>query len=107
MRRRAAPAPARQVNHRIAQLAQQRVMKHCLFYLVMYAVLLGLLSLGYACYLYVSMPSPLSILPTSPLRSPLAGRLRATGLGDRQWARRGVPAPVPFHLRRPLHEREP
>lgn len=33
-----------------------QVMRHCLFYLVLYGVMLGLLSAGYANYQYLSTP---------------------------------------------------
>ena len=43
-------------NTHLARLTRQRVMRHCLFYLLLYGVLLGVLSAGYANYQYFSTP---------------------------------------------------
>lgn len=43
-------------NTHLARLTRQRVMRHCLFYLVLYGVMLGVLSAGYANYQYFTIP---------------------------------------------------
>ena len=48
----------------ISRLARQRVMRHCLLYLLMNSLMLGLLALSYLCYQLLATPTPL--LPWLP-----------------------------------------